>query len=270
VSAPPAAQEAGTPAAGRHFHGRRHGKALKPAQRAYLAEDLPRLAVPGASPRDNPGRAASDPAALFAGARPLWLEIGFGAGEHMVAQAAANPGVGILGAEPFVNGVAMALGRIRRAGVANIRIHAGDVRDLFDILPDGCIGRAFLLYPDPWPKRRHRERRFVTPSYLWPLARVMAPGAELRLASDVADYIEHALAAVPAAGFDLLTPPAGRATPWPGWMPTRYEAKALREGRPPAYLTFRRGPAPSPGGGGGPATCPAAPASPVDRDAAIG
>ena len=226
--------------AGRHFHGRRHGKALKPAQRRYLDEDLPGLAIAAADPRANPARAVIATAALFGDDRPLWLEIGFGAGEHMVAQAAANPGAGILGAEPFVNGVAMALGRIRRAGVANIRLHPGDVRDLFDVLPDGAILRAFLLYPDPWPKRRHRGRRFVTAPYLLPLARVMAPGAELRLASDVADYIEHAVAAVPAAGFDLLTPAAGRAIPWPGWSATRYEAKAVAAGRPPAYLTFRR------------------------------
>ncbi|MCC6304399.1 MAG: tRNA (guanosine(46)-N7)-methyltransferase TrmB [Rhodobacteraceae bacterium] len=241
TAAPPAPAPAGGAAAGRHFHGRRHGKALKPSQRLWLAEDLPRLAIPGVHPRDNPGRAGIDPGVLFGDGRPLWLEIGFGAGEHMVAQATLHPGVGILGAEPFLNGVAMALGRIRRAGVANIRLHAGDVRDLFDVLPAGSVARAFLLYPDPWPKRRHRERRFVTPSYLGPLARVMAAGAELRLASDVPDYVEHAVVAVPAAGLALLTPPGERALPWPGWQPTRYELKAKAAGRPPAYLTFRRG-----------------------------
>lgn len=236
----PGAAGAAAAATRRHFHGRRHGKALKPAQRRYLDEDLPRLAIPAADPRANPGRAGVVARALFGDARPLWLEIGFGAGEHMVALAAANPGAGILGAEPFVNGVAMALGRIRRAGVTNIRIHPGDARDLLDVLPDACIARTFLLYPDPWPKRRHRDRRFLTPAHLGPLARAMAPGAELRLASDVADYIAQAVAAVPASGFRLLTPPADRTTPWPDWTATRYEAKALAQGRRPAYLTFRR------------------------------
>ncbi len=232
---------AGTPPAQRRsFHGRRHGKTLKPRQRAWLAEDLAALAVPGVRPAENPGRQPIDPAALFGDGRPLWLEIGFGAGEHMVHQALLNPGVGILGCEPFVNGVAMALGRIRRAGVAGIRIHPGDARDLLDVLPPASLARAFLLYPDPWPKRRHRQRRFVTPGPMAQLARALAPGAELRLASDVPDYIAHALEEVPRHGFALRTPPEARGTPWPDWTPTRYEVKALRAGRVPAYLTFLR------------------------------
>ncbi len=225
----------------RNFHGRRHGKALKPNQRLWLREDLPRLAIPGVAPRDNPGRARLDPAALFGDARPLWLEVGFGGGEHMVHQAAANSGAGLIGVEIFVNAVAMALGKIRAAGVDNIRLHAGDVRDLMEVLPDACLARAFLLYPDPWPKARHHRRRFVTPEHLGPLARLMAPGAELRVATDIPDYVRQTLEEVPAAGFDPVAPdPAGRHTPWPDWHPTRYEAKALREGRRPQYLSFRR------------------------------
>ncbi|MGY6411813.1 MAG: tRNA (guanine(46)-N(7))-methyltransferase TrmB [Alkalilacustris sp.] len=224
----------------RNFHGRRHGKALKPNQRLWLDEDLPRLAIPGVSPRDNPGRLALDPADLFGDARPLWLEVGFGGGEHMVHQAATNPAVGLIGVEIFLNGVAMALGKIRAAGVSNIRLHPGDVRDLMELLPDGCIARAFLLYPDPWPKARHHGRRFVTPEHLGPLARILAPGAEFRVATDIPDYVRQTLEEVPPAGFELLTSPEDCTRPWADWHRTRYEAKALREGRQPHYLTFRR------------------------------
>ena len=222
----------------RNFYGRRHGKALKPNQRRWLEEDLPRLAIPRVGPQENPERRPLDPGALFAEDRPLWLEVGFGGGEHMVHQAAANPGVGLIGVEIFLNGVAMALGKIRAAGVQNIRLHAGDVRDLMELLPAGCIARAFLLYPDPWPKARHHRRRFVTPEHLAPLARIMAAGAEFRVATDIPDYVRQTLEEVPQAGFELLSGPVTE--PWADWPGTRYEAKALREGRRSEYLTFRR------------------------------
>jgi tRNA (guanine-N7-)-methyltransferase len=156
-----------------------------------------------------------------------------------VHQAQAHPGVGLVGVEIFLNGVAMALGRIRAAGVENIRLHPGDVRDLLDVLPAGCLERVFLLYPDPWPKARHHRRRFVTPEHLEPLARACTPGAEFRIATDIPDYVRQALEEVPRAGFALM-----RQTdqPWDDWTRTRYEAKALREGRAPTYLTFHRAP----------------------------
>lgn len=213
----------------RNFYGRRHGKALKPSQRRYLDEDLPRLSVDTSGPLD--------PAALFPG-RPVWLEVGFGGGEHIVHQAQANPDVGIIGAEPYINGIAMCLGKIRRAGAGNIRIHPGDARDLMDALPAGAIAKAFLLYPDPWPKARHHRRRFVTPDHLAPLYRVLAPRAEFRIATDIEDYVRQALEEVPPAGFVRVDHPIQR--PWDDWLSTRYEQKALREGRAPNYLTFRR------------------------------
>ncbi|PQO23205.1 tRNA (guanosine(46)-N7)-methyltransferase TrmB [Rhodobacteraceae bacterium WD3A24] len=232
---------ASSPEGFRNFYGRRKGKQLRPSQQRYLAEDLGRLRPAGVSPDTNPSRARVDPASWFGDARPLWLEIGFGGGEHMVDQAAAHPEVGLIGAEPFINGVAMALGRIRSAGVENVRVHDGDVRDLFDVLPDACIDRAFLLYPDPWPKARHHRRRFVTPEHLGPLARVMRPGAEFRVATDIPDYVRQTMEEVPPAGFDCLNPdPADWHTAWDDWVRTRYEAKALREGRRPHYLTFIR------------------------------
>lgn len=223
----------------RNFYGRVRGKGLRDSQKSYL-KDLEEIGLERVDWEANPDRAMLDLAAIF-GNRPVWLEVGFGGGEHMVHQAVANPGVGIIGAEPYINGVAMLLGKIRRAGASNIRVHPGDARDLMDVLPDGSIEKAFLLYPDPWPKKKHHRRRFVTPEHLEPLHRVLAPGAEFRIATDIPDYVRQALEEVPKAGFEWL---AERAedwrTPWSDWISTRYEQKALREGRVPHYLTFRR------------------------------
>ncbi len=224
----------------RNFYGRRKGKHLKSSQERYVAEDLAALS-PGPVDWDaNPERKPLDLDALFPGA-PVWLEIGFGGGEHMVHQAAQAPDVGIIGCEPYINGVAMLLGKIRKAGVDNLRLHPGDVRDLFDVLPDASIGKCFLLYPDPWPKARHHRRRFVTPEHLEPLARVLRPGAEFRVATDIPDYVRQTLEQVPRHGFEWLAEgPQDWRQPWDDWLSTRYEQKALREGRVPHYLTFRR------------------------------
>jgi len=221
----------------RNLYGRMRGKTLRAAQKVALADDLGPLTLQGVARADNPGREPLDLAGLFAG-RTVWLEVGFGGGEHLVAMAARYPDLALIGAEPFVNGIAMLLRRVQAAGVANLALHPGDVRDLFDVLPAGSIGRMFLNYPDPWPKLRHHRRRFVTQDYLRPLARVMAPGAELRLATDIPDYVRQALIEVPLAGFALLRGPDGRA--WDDWPSTRYEQKALRDGRQPLYLTFQR------------------------------
>ncbi|MBU9697386.1 tRNA (guanine(46)-N(7))-methyltransferase TrmB [Rhodobacteraceae bacterium HSP-20] len=222
----------------RNFYGRVHGKTLRASQKQYLAEDLGKVRLEGVTVEENPSRTMLDPVALFGG-RPLWLEVGFGGGEHLVHMAARYPGVGIIGCEPFVNGVAMLLGKIRSAGVENLRIHPGDVRDLFDVLPDACVAKCFLNYPDPWPKARHHRRRFVTQGYLSALARVMMPGAEFRVATDIPDYVRQTLEEVPVAGFDLVSQ-SGAGAAWEDWISTRYEQKALREGREPHYLTFRR------------------------------
>ncbi len=224
------------PDARRNFYGRIHGKTLRPSQKAYLAEDLAGVRLSGITRAENPGRAAIDPGVIFGG-RPIWLEVGFGGGEHLVQMAARYPGFGIIGCEPYVNGIAMFLGKARAAGVDNMRIHPGDVRDLFEVLPLACVEKAFLNYPDPWPKARHHRRRFVTSGYLDGLARAMAPGAEFRVATDIEDYVRQTLEEVPRAGFELLYQ-GGIA--WEDWISTRYEQKALREGRLPQYLTFRR------------------------------
>ncbi|MBT8413408.1 MAG: tRNA (guanine(46)-N(7))-methyltransferase TrmB [Boseongicola sp.] len=223
----------------RNFYGRFKGKGLRDSQKGYL-EDLAHLS-PGAVDWDeNPDREKIDLQALFGG-KDVWLEIGFGGGEHMVHQAALNRDVGIIGAEPYINGVAMLLGKIRKAEVDNVRVHPGDARDLFDVLPTESISKAFLLYPDPWPKKRHHRRRFVTPEHLEPLHQVMKPGAELRIATDIEDYVRQAMEEVPKAGFHwTATRASDWRTPWADWTRTRYEAKAIREDRTPHYLTFER------------------------------
>lgn len=224
----------------RNFYGRLKGKTLKQSQRGYLDDDLAPLSPGAVSWAENPERTPLDLNALFDG-KPVWLEVGFGGGEHMVHQAVQNPEVGIIGAEPYINGVAMLLGKIRRAGVDNVAVHAGDARDLMDVLAPESLDRAFLLYPDPWPKSRHHRRRFVTQEHLVPLARALKPGAIFRVATDIEDYVRQTLQEVPRVGFEWLanTPDDWR-TAWPDWTPTRYEQKAIREGRTPHYMTFRR------------------------------
>jgi tRNA (guanine-N7-)-methyltransferase len=223
----------------RNFYGRIRGKTLRASQKGYLAQDLGPLTLHGITQQENPKRVPLDLG--FAGGKPLWLEIGFGGGEHLVHMAAANPAVQLIGVEPYVNGVAMLLGKVRDAQVSNLTLHPGDVRALFDVLPDRCLSKAFLNYPDPWPKARHHRRRFVTPGYLDDLARLMQTGAEFRVATDIADYVRQTLEQVPLSGFDLVDQ-AGIGGAWPDWLSTRYEQKALREGRDPHYLTFRRAP----------------------------
>ena len=176
----------------RNFYGRTKGKALNAAQYRYLDEDLPRLSVAGITFAENPERNPLDIRKL-SGGRKVWLEVGFGGGEHLVHQALNNPDVQFLGVEPYLNGMAMLLGKIRRAGVDNIKLHMGDARNLMDVLPNNSINKAFLLYPDPWPKLRHHRRRFVTPEHLIPLSKCLKSGAEFRVATDIEDYVRQTL-----------------------------------------------------------------------------
>lgn len=226
----------------RNLYGRRHGKKLRAGQQTLIETRLAELAPPGASWEENPERRPIDLAGLFPGKTDVWLEIGFGGGEHMIATAARHPDTGVIGCEPYINGVAKLLAAIGRTGVANLSVLAGDARDLMDVLPAASIGRVFLLYPDPWPKTRHHKRRFVNPEALDQLARIMRPGAELRLATDIADYARHALERIAADRRFVWT--ARRAhdwrRPWGDWPGTRYERKALAAGRKPLYLRFLR------------------------------
>jgi tRNA (guanine-N7-)-methyltransferase len=193
---------------------------------------LPRLRIDAGEP-------------LRAFARPvssLWLEIGFGGGEHVASQARAHPDVGFIGCEPFVNGIAKLLRVIVEENLGNIRIWDQDAAELIEALPPQSIARAYLLYLDPCPKRRHRKRRFMSDQNLSSLARVMAPGAELRFATDIDDYAGWALARIMRSKAFRWTAErnADWRQPWIDWPGTRYEAKALREGRQPVYLTFER------------------------------
>ncbi|MEQ9123453.1 MAG: tRNA (guanine(46)-N(7))-methyltransferase TrmB [Alphaproteobacteria bacterium] len=221
------------------FYGRRRGRPLRPNRERLVETLLPRLAAP------NPAAGPVRPAAMFD--RPMsayWLEIGFGGGEHLVWQASENPDVGLIGAEPFIAGVARCLSAIEAAGVDNLRIHADDARPLMAALPEASIGRAFVLQPDPWRKRRHWERRLIGPDGLEALARVLADGAELRASTDHPGYQIWMLRHLRAdARFEWL---ASGADDWrrrpDDWPETRYEAKAIREGRRPMYLRFLRRP----------------------------
>src|SRR5262245_12492223 len=219
------------------FFGRRKGHPLRERQAALFESLLPRLAV------DVSGSAPKDLARLFPCAVDrVELEIGFGGGEHLVARAEANRDVGFIGCEPFVNGMAKILVAIEAQKLDNIRLHHGDATDLLAWLPGASLQRIDLLYPDPWPKRRHWKRRFIQDSSVAALARVLAPGAEFRFATDWPDYAAWALERLLRARDFTWT--AERADdwrrPWPDFLRTRYEAKAVREQRTPCYLTFRR------------------------------
>jgi tRNA (guanine-N7-)-methyltransferase len=217
--------------------GRRRGRALSARQASLWRDLLPRLAV-GAS-----AAALPNPIGLFsAPVHEVWLEIGFGAGEHLLWQADRHPEAGILGCEPFQDGVIKVLSAIAERARGNIRLHTDDARLLIRQLPAASIARVFMLFPDPWPKRRHWKRRLVSESTLAELARIMQPAAELRIATDIAPYAEWILLAVRRQGSFRWT--AQTAADWRqrgrDWPPTRYEAKALRAGRPCTYFRFRR------------------------------
>lgn len=218
--------------------GRRKGKKLRPGRVALLDTLLPRLEIPV-----PPLGATVTPSELFDPApRAVWFEVGFGGGEHLAAQAKANPDVGIIGCEVFVNGIASLLRHVDEAGLTNVRIFTDDARALLASLPDACLDRIFVLFPDPWPKRRHAARRFISPNTLDLLARVLKDGGELRVASDDVTYIRWTLAHAPIhPSFRWMAArPSDWRQPAPDWVATRYEAKALREGRPPCYLRFER------------------------------
>lgn len=219
------------------FYGRRKGKALRPAQQALMAELLPRLRIDVSAPTP------ADLALLYEPkVEAVRLEIGSGGGEHVVGEAAASPQIGHIAAEPFINGVAKTLAAIDEHGLSNLLLFDDDATRLLDWLPVASLARIDLLYPDPWPKRRHWKRRFVNRDNLDRFARVLEPGGVFRFASDIDTYVNWTLAHVLAHPDFEWT--ARRAAdwnePWPGWTRTRYEAKAIREGRHPAFLVFRR------------------------------
>ncbi|WP_207455813.1 tRNA (guanine(46)-N(7))-methyltransferase TrmB [Azospirillum sp. SYSU D00513] len=223
----------------KRLFGRRKGRPLRKRKSGLLDTLLPTLQI---APPEEGSRI--EPAGLFA--RPVedvWLEVGFGSGHHLAWQAQHNPTVGLIGAEPFLNGVAALMALIEDAGVADtVRVLPDDARPLLDALPDASIGRAFVLFADPWPKKRHWERRFIGPANLARLSRVLKDGAELRLASDdmglVRWMLEHTVKH-PDFEWTARGPADWRERP-ADWPPTRYEEKAIAAGRKPVFLRFLR------------------------------
>ena len=221
----------------RAFFGRRKGHPLKPRQVALFDTLLPKVALDLSRP------AAADLRTLFAmAAGDVRLEIGFGGAEHLIAAAKACPQVGFVGTDAFVNATAKALAAIDEYALTNIRLYFGDASELLDWLPDASVSRIDLLYPDPWPKRRHWKRRFIQDESLKRLARILKKNGELRFATDIPDYMAYALARVlRSPDFVWTAESAGDwRLPWADFSGTRYEAKAKREGRVPAYFIFRR------------------------------
>jgi len=217
----------------RMLYGRRKGPKLSAHQQRLLDLLLPQFELKLEAGRDSH---SCFPSAVD----DVWLEVGFGGGEHLFWQAQHNPNVGLIGAEPYVNGVVKLLSKLEAAPSSNIRVYMGDARDIIEALPDASLGRVFILFPDPWPKARHHKRRFIQMEMLDQLARAMKPRAELRFASDDADYVEWTLERLMAhLAFEWA---AGRASDWrtrpTDWPPTRYEAKQL-QGKP-VFLRFRR------------------------------
>jgi tRNA (guanine-N7-)-methyltransferase len=221
----------------RAFFGRRKGHPLKARQAALFESLLPRVALTLTT------AAPADVRMLFAvPVDDVRLEIGFGGSEHLIAQATAHPRTGFIGIDAFVNAVGKALVAIEEGAVPNIRLHFGDASELLDWLTDASLSRIDLLYPDPWPKRRHWKRRFIQDDTLKRLARILRKGGELRFATDIADYAVYALARVMRSPDFVWSAECADdwRKPWRDFAGTRYEAKARREGRQPAYFIFRR------------------------------
>jgi tRNA (guanine-N7-)-methyltransferase len=226
-----------TEAAQLRSYGRRKGRPLSARKERLLTELLPRLRLDLKAPAP---RRLRDLFPVPVG--QVWLEIGFGSGEHLLWQAEHHKDVGLIGCEPFINGVASLLGVVDQRGVATIRVHDGDARAVLAWLPGGTIYRIFMLFPDPWPKKRQLKRRLLVPETVKELARVLTPGGELRFASDDGDYAAQALVLIGQSGaFEWL---ARRPADWQkrsaDWPETRYERKAVGQGRKPIYLRFAR------------------------------
>lgn len=207
------------------FYGRRKGKPLRRHHSDLMEGLLPPIAIDLAQPLAHTGERR-------------WLEIGFGGGEHLAHQAVLHPDVSLIGAEAFQNGVAKLLAHIEAMAIGNVRVHHGDARGLLEVMPDQSFERLYLLYPDPWPKERQKKRRFVNPANLGHIHRVLKPAGAFYFASDIPDYVDWTRAHVAEHGGFVEEGDCTR--PYDTWTRTRYEAKAIREGRTPAYLTFRK------------------------------
>lgn len=215
--------------------GRIKSRAIKPRQAALFDTLLPGIALP------DPKAGPIDPAALMPGAAAVWLEIGFGGGEHLAEQAARHPDTLMIGCEPFLNGVGSALRHIDERGLKNVRLHADDARDVMAALPDASLDRIMILFPDPWHKARHNKRRLVQDETAAEIARLLKPGGVVRFVTDWADYAEWALERFAGApSLERVASPADDwTTPWEDHVITRYEEKRLGD-TTPLFMEFRR------------------------------
>lgn len=212
------------------LYGRAKGRPLRRIQQGLMDNLYPKIVI------------GDNPLAGLDSYQQVWLEIGFGGSEHLIWQAEQNPDVAILGAEPFLNGAPKAVAGVDELGLTNVRIYQGDGRWVMDNLPDASIDCFFVLFPDPWPKSRHNKRRIINPEFLGEIHRILKPGGRFRFASDIIHYVDWTLTRIHTHGG--FTWPAGELSDWrtrpDDWPGTRYEAKAIREGRPCHYFEFIR------------------------------
>ncbi|MEG3182048.1 tRNA (guanine(46)-N(7))-methyltransferase TrmB [Sphingomonas sp. LT1P40] len=218
----------------RRLYGRSKGHKLRTGQAALVEELLPQVEVPETGPLDAQ--------TLFGDDRPLEVEIGFGAGEHLAGQAAMRPDTGFIGCEPFLNGVVGALGHIRDSALDNVRLYMGDALDVVERLPDVSLDRLYLLHPDPWRKVRHAKRRMVNHGPLDLIAAKLKPGAEFRLGTDDPTYCRWSMMVMnQRRDFEWLAQTATDFLTRPDdWPETRYERKARRQGHEVWYFRYLR------------------------------
>ncbi len=209
------------------LYGRSKGRPLRPHQQRLMDELYPVVRV-----ENQPNMSEF---------KEVWMEIGFGGAEHLLHLAQGNPETAIIGAEPFLNGVAKAVGGIHDFGLKNLFLHHGDARDVMDSFSDHLLSRLYILFPDPWPKSRHNKRRIINEAFLEDVSRVLKPGGTLYFASDIIDYVDWTVTRLNQNGrFSLvIESPSAWREPYPGWPGTRYESKAIKAGRPCHYLKFR-------------------------------
>ncbi|MEE2774897.1 MAG: tRNA (guanosine(46)-N7)-methyltransferase TrmB [Pseudomonadota bacterium] len=223
-------------------YGRRRGKGFSKRKHFLLSEILPRMAPKGVSNEENPFRKKIKFAEVFGRDCPVWVEVGFGGGEHLIHLARKYSNVGFIGCEPYENGVAKIVQSIFDKKISNVKVIMNDVRNFFSVTPDASVAKVFLLFPDPWPKKKHIKRRFIDDQNLESLRRILQPGGKFYLATDSNDYVRHSIAKIMCNNdFEwLANSRKDWVEPWDDWIDTRYFKKARRSGKVCTFLVFQR------------------------------